>query len=134
MTYNEKKSLYESIMREFAKSVKQILNENSNDYKMFKEIEIGDFLYLTNARTYEITELTVKDIEFVCPPLVTLERVRIEVNEKLPKDSYCDDIYTVSIESWMVLGTKKYAVFTSHKEAENYLKDIKRMKNKKRRL
>ena len=48
----KKKSLYESIMRELAKSVKQIINENSNDYKMFKDIEIGDFLYLKNYSFY----------------------------------------------------------------------------------
>ncbi len=37
MTYNEKKSLYESIMKDIAKMVKRRLNENNEKNKLYND-------------------------------------------------------------------------------------------------
>ena len=42
MTYNEKKSLYESIMKETAKTVKRMINESA-EYELKKDLPKEEF-------------------------------------------------------------------------------------------
>ena len=58
MTYNEKKSLYESIMRNVAKTVKRRLNESVED----NSDEV--LFYIKDAETEEIAYFTIPEFSF----------------------------------------------------------------------
>lgn len=68
MTYNEKKSLYESIMKEVAKTVKHKINEvdNSNeDLKMKRQNMIQQALSRQHLKTPPIDESKKKIVDVI---------------------------------------------------------------------
>lgn len=82
MTYNEKKSLYESIMRDVAKIVKRHLNESDNENQFEKEIEKMILKLRNTMTTYDFYEKAYIDGELNYKLIMLIERYD-EYDEKV---------------------------------------------------
>jgi hypothetical protein len=64
MTYDEKKSLYESIMKDIAKTVKRQINENSvseidtNERKIIREEVIKEVVKYLDSKLYDWVQVS----------------------------------------------------------------------------